>query len=134
MKENKKSVRWQQRFQNLEKAFAQLQKGVEIQNPHEIEVQGIIQAFEFTFELSWKTLKDFLEVNDIYTNSPREVIKNSFEQKYIDAGDIWIDMLEKRNLLSHTYQQEIADLANTAIHSVYFQEISKLIEFLKTKK
>ncbi len=56
-----KTIRWQQRFQNLTKAFNQLERGLAIEHPSDIEQQGIIQSFEFSFELSWKTLKDYLE-------------------------------------------------------------------------
>ena len=60
-----KAVRWRQRFQNLDKAFGQLARGLAIENPSDIERQGVIQSFEFTFELSWKTLKDYLEAQGV---------------------------------------------------------------------
>jgi len=59
-----KTVRWQQRFQNLVNAFSQFERGLAITHPSDIERQGIIQSFEFSFELSWKTLKDYLESQD----------------------------------------------------------------------
>jgi hypothetical protein len=62
---NEKSIRFKQRLQNLNKAHKMLEKGVQIPFPTEIERQGIIQSFEFTFELSWKTLKDFLESQEV---------------------------------------------------------------------
>ena len=129
-----KIIRWKQRFENLEKAFHQLEFGMEIEEPNPIEVQGIIQAFEFTFELSWKTLKDFLESEGIIAKSPREVIKHGFALEYISNGEIWIDMLEKRNLLTHTYLESIAVQANEKIHGEYFVEIKKFIDFLHTQK
>ena len=66
-----KTIRWRQRFQNLEKAFTRLQEGLAIPQPNEVEKQGIIQSFEFTFELAWKTIKDYLESQSVVVQFPR---------------------------------------------------------------
>lgn len=131
---NLKKIRWNQRFENLEKAFRQFEFGINIEEPNEIEVQGIIKSFEFTFELSWKTLKDFIEQEGFVVKSPREVIKQAFALEYVDNGAIWIDMLEKRNLLTHTYEESIAVEANRKIHNEYHPEIKKLIQFFREQK
>jgi len=73
--DNFKNIRWRQRFQNLNKAFEQLQRGLAIKTPSDIEQQGIIQSFEFTFDLSWKTMKDYLEAQGVACQFPRDVIK-----------------------------------------------------------
>ncbi len=64
-------------------------------------------------------MKDVLETDGIIAKSPREVIKQSFALEYIQNGEIWIDMLEKRNLLTHTYQEEIALEANTKLYTIF---------------
>src|SRR3989339_658105 len=126
-----KTIRWQQRFQNLLKAHDQLKKGVAITHPNDIEQQGIIQSFEFTFELAWKTLKDYLESQSIPTNFPKEVIKQAFQYQLIQDGDAWMDMLEKRNLMSHTYDKEKAELALDKIKNHYFSAVTQVITHLK---
>lgn len=83
-----KLVRWHQRYQNLKRAFQQLQEGVSIQAPSKIEIQGIIQSFEFTFELAWKTLKDYLESQGVIATFPREVIKQAFHYEILEDGEI----------------------------------------------
>ena len=94
--DNLKNIRWRQRFQNLNKAFEQLQRGLLIKTPSDIEQQGIIQSFEFTFELSWKTMKDYLEAQGVACQFPRDVIKQVFQYRLISAGEIWLDMLGKK--------------------------------------
>jgi len=127
-----KTIRWQQRFQNLDRAFSQLQRGLAIEHPSDIEQQGIIQSFEFTFELSWKTLKDYLEAQGLTCQFPREVIKQAFQNQVIQDGDIWLEMLAKRNLLAHTYDENLALEANRLIKEQFAPQIEKLVQwFLK---
>ena len=129
-----KDIRWKQRFQNLDKAFTFLAGALQIENPSELEQAGIIQAYEFTFELSWKTLKDFLEYNKIEAVFPRDVIKESFKNGLIDDGDIWMDMLDKRNLIAHTYNDDNARTAILLIRNKYFLQLEKLYGLLVVKK
>ena len=68
-------------------------------------MQGIIQSFEFSFELAWKTLKDYLESQGILASFPREVLKLAFQHRILDQGTIWLEMLEQRNLLAHTFNE-----------------------------
>lgn len=131
--ENLKVIRWQQRYQNLHKALTQLKKGVDIDSPNEIEVQGIIQSFEFTFELSWKTLKDYLESQGVEANFPREAIKKAFHYEIIENGECWLEMLTNRNLLAHTYDEELAQKAYLLITEKYFKEITALDDWLKQR-
>ena len=83
-----KTIRWKQRNLNLQNAFKQLEKGVLIGSPSDIEIQGIIQCFEFTFELCWKTLKDHLESQGVEASFPREVIKQAFHYNILYDGEI----------------------------------------------
>ncbi len=128
-----KTIRWQQRFQNLDKASSQLARGLAIKQPSEIEQQGIIQSFEFTFELSWKTLKDYLEAQGVICQFPREVIKKSFQYQIIPNGEIWLDMLGKRNLLAHTYDENLALEAYRLIKQHFAPEIKKLVQWFRER-
>lgn len=121
-----KTVRWRQRYQNLNKAFKQLQEGINIVTPSKIEIQGIIQSFEFTFELSWKTLKDYLEAQGVLCMFPREVIKQAFHHGILKDGEIWLEMLNKRNLLAHTYDERLALEAYRLISTGYYMQIQRL--------
>lgn len=125
-----KQIRWKQRFQNLQHAFAQLQKGLAIAQPNDIEKQGIIQSFEFTFELAWKTLKDFLENQQVNAPFPRDVIKQAFHYQIITDGDTWMDMLEKRNQVAHTYDEAAANTALQLIRNRYFIALQQAMDFL----
>ena len=71
----------------------------------DLEKADVIQIYEFTFELAWKTLKDLLEEVGFEVKTPRDSIKTAFQNGIIDNGDIWIDMLEKMNLMLHTYDE-----------------------------
>lgn len=126
-----KKIRWRHQFQNLEKALSQLQRGLAIEYPSDIEQQGIIQCFEFTFELSWKTLRDYLKPQGVICQFPREVIKQAFQNQIISAGEFWLDMLGKRNLLAHTYDEDIAMKAYRLIKDHFAPQIEKFIHWLK---
>lgn len=131
---NNKNIRWQQRFENFEKAFLFLKELVEKENYTTLEASGLVKAFEFTFELAWKTMKDYLEMLGIETKSPREVIKESFTAELISEGYEWLNMLEKRNELSHTYDEIEAEKAVKIIKENYFNHIEKIYTSLKEKK
>lgn len=129
-----KTIRWKQRFQNLEQAFSQLQKGLAIATPNDIEKLGIIQSFEFTFELAWKTLKDYLESQNVDVQFPRDTIKQGFHYQMIADGDVWMDMLEKRNLMAHTNYEAVATQALHNISGTYFMALQQLLTTLKSPK
>lgn len=98
--------RWQQRFQNFENAFRLLKKLSTLSTPSEGEILGIIQAFEVTFELSWKVLGDFFKMNGFEVSGPREIIKLAFQEGHIIQGEKWLMALEDRNATSHIYDEE----------------------------
>lgn len=131
--ENKKDIRWKQRFQNFEKAFFLLERTVKKKNLTELEQGGLIQFYEITFELAWKTLKDYLEANNVISKFPRNVIKNAFQAEVIDNGEMWIKMLDERNLMAHIYSEENIKKAVNNIYEKYFAEIKKLYKFLKNE-
>ena len=128
-----KKIRWQQRFQNLQHAFAQLQKGLAIVRPNDVEKQGIIQSFEFTFELAWKTLKDYLESESVVVQFPRDTIKEAFHYQLVADGDVWMDMLEKRNQMAHTYDEAAAARSIALIRESYAPALEKAVVLLKQK-
>ena len=120
-------IRWKQRFSNFKKALHQLDSAVLLSETRELtdlEKQGLIQSFEYTFELAWKTLKDYLETNNVETQFPRDVIKKSFQYNILDSGDIWIDMLEKRNLMAHTYDETNAKIAYNLILKNFYPQLA----------
>ncbi len=120
---NDNDTRWKQRFQNFEKSVLLLQNAVNKKNLSDLEKAGLIQFYEFTFELAWKTLKDYLEYKNVEVKFPRDAIKEGFYYELIDSGEIWLDMLQKRNLMSHTYDEKNAELAYHLIVNTYFSEL-----------
>jgi nucleotidyltransferase substrate binding protein (TIGR01987 family) len=98
-----------------------------------LEKEGLIQRFEYTFELSWKTLKDYLEGKGIAVSYPRDVIKEAFATGLVTNGGIWMEMLERRNLLSHTYDETTFNEAFMLVSGPFFRAISELVEKLGTE-
>jgi nucleotidyltransferase substrate binding protein (TIGR01987 family) len=126
-------IRWKQRFQNFDKAYKRLSEGVELNNYDTLQEAGLIQTFEFTFELGWKTLKDYLELLGFDISSPRDVIKQAFQAGYISNGHLWLDALDKRNLMSHIYDENIAQEVLMSIKDKYFVLMKELHSFLSSK-
>jgi len=131
MKEEKKDIRWKQRFQNFERTFIFLSKSCKLENYDELQGAGLVQSFEFTFELAWKTLKDYLQNQGLEVQFPREVIKQAFATQLIKDGTLWIEMLDKRNELTHTYNQEQAQKAVQTIRNKYFPPIEQVYQMMK---
>jgi len=125
--------RWKQRFQNFEKAFKKLHQAVDLGEYSELERAGLIQTFEFTFELAWKTLKDILEFEGFEVKSPRETIKQAFQTGYIKDGEGWLDVLAKRNLMSHTYDDEVSEEVSDLIQNHYYFLMAELSKTLTDK-
>ena len=126
-------VRWQQRFSNYKRALNQLDEFMENKTLNKLEKQGLIQAFEYTHELAWKTLVDFLKHKghmDIYGS--KDATRESFRLGLISDGDIWMDMITSRNLTSHTYNEETAEKIITNIQNNYHNAFHQLKEKLET--
>lgn len=128
-------IRWKQRFQNFDRAFVLLRDALDNgpNSLNQLEKEGVIQRFEFSFEFAWKTLKDYMEQDGFVfaTITPRQVLKDAFAAKILEAGHVWIDMLDHRNLLSHTYDMEKFVEAVQAIHDRYLDAFGQLHEFLQ---
>ena len=102
-------IRWQQRFANYQKALAQLSRFIAKGELNELEEQGLIQCFEYTHELAWKTLKDFLENSGVSNMfGSKDVSREAFKLGLLDEGDVWMAMIKDRNQTSHTYNPEVA--------------------------
>jgi nucleotidyltransferase substrate binding protein (TIGR01987 family) len=131
-------IRWIQRFKHYSHAFLRLKEAVELAQDRELsnlEKQGLIQAFEFTHELAWNTLKDFLEnrgVRNLYGS--KDVSREAFRQGLIENGESWMEMIKSRNLTSHTYNEDVAQSITEAICDVYFMEFQRLLERLNQIK
>lgn len=92
------------------------------------------QIYEFTFELAWKTLKDYLEAKEVDAKFPKDTIKEAFKYELIKDGDTWMDMLEKRNLMAHTYNETNAALAYNLIVHQYYKVLEALMERLNKEE
>jgi nucleotidyltransferase substrate binding protein (TIGR01987 family) len=106
-------IRWKQRFSNFSKALQTLTEAIELaqQRPlSKLEKQGLIQGFEFTHELGWNVLKDYLE-NQGFTEiiGSRDATRTAFKNALIADGDTWMDMIKARNQTSHTYNLDLAE-------------------------
>jgi len=126
-------IRWKQRFENFSKAVGQLKEFIEKPELNKFEKQGLIQCFEYTFELAWKTMKDYLEAQGFTVKSPRDTIQTAFQIELVKEGHAWIDALDKRNLLAHTYDEGRANEAETLIRSKYLPAILELQKKLSSK-
>lgn len=124
--------RFKERLDDLEKAIQRLEEALQ-EETTDLVIDGVLHRFEFTFELAWKTVKDYLEYQGISQKigSPREVIKEAFSVGIIESGDIWIEMMLSRNSLSHLYDEGISREIYNQIKELYFKEIKNLENKLK---
>jgi nucleotidyltransferase substrate binding protein (TIGR01987 family) len=131
-------IRWIQRFDNYQRAYAQLRKAADLaaeRTLSELEQQGLIQAFEFTHELAWNTLKDFLELNgvtELYGSV--KATRAAFARGLIENGEDWMEMIKSRNRSVHAYDQATADEIAGKILTSYVVEFGKLEVRLETLK
>ncbi|HBW37009.1 nucleotidyltransferase substrate binding protein [Desulfosporosinus sp. BICA1-9] len=124
-------VRWKQRHDNFRKAISQLKEFIEKPELNKFEKQGLIQCFEYTFELAWKTMKDYLEEQGFNIKSPRMAIQTGFQIELLQDGHVWIDALEKRNLMAHTYNENLTIEAERLIRTAYYGMLQELFSTLE---
>jgi nucleotidyltransferase substrate binding protein (TIGR01987 family) len=127
---NQKDIRWKQRFHNFAKAVKDLEKAVEVTQPSKLEKAGIVQFFEIAMELSWKTLKDYLENTGKLIHAPKDVLKQAFQDELIEEGAVWLKALEDRNLSSHLYDEAKANELDSNIRKNYLPQLKALYERL----
>jgi nucleotidyltransferase substrate binding protein (TIGR01987 family) len=125
-----KDIRWKQCFQNFEKAFLQLKEATEKENLNELEKNGLIQRFEFTIELAWKVMKDFLDDKGFSFNpSPKDTLRQAQQAQYITYAQTLIDGIGLRNELSHDYNMEKFEYAVTEVNNDIFPALEQLYYF-----
>jgi nucleotidyltransferase substrate binding protein (TIGR01987 family) len=106
-----KDIRWQQRFSNYKRSLRRLTKATDIAFMSDLEKAGLIHYFEMTFDLAWKTLQDLLREKERPNSNggPNVIIKQSFEDGYIENEELWRALKKAREMTSHEYDEEIAD-------------------------
>ena len=132
--------RWQYRFDNFKRAYVLLREAIEQTEERQLtqlEREGIIQRFEYTIELSWKTMKDYLEFQNVVLDqtTPRAIVKEAFSAKLIQDGQVWMDALDARNKMSHTYdfkkfEEVIEDIKKhylAVVEALYFKLLEELV-------
>lgn len=119
--------RFEERRREFSNAVQRLKEALE-EKETDIVIDGVLHRFEFTFELAWKTMKDYLEYVGVIekTGSPREIIKSAFEYGMIEDGESWINMMLARNSLSHLYDEEKSREVYKNIKNIYFELLNKL--------
>jgi nucleotidyltransferase substrate binding protein (TIGR01987 family) len=135
--EENPDIRWKQRFKNFSKALSQMEKFI-VKGPdlNEMEIQGMIKSFEYTFELAWNLVKDYYEyqgVTDI--QGSRDAFRLAFNRGLFSDGENWMKMIISRTKTTHTYNEETANEIADAIKSRYFfmfKELHKTMQKLST--
>jgi nucleotidyltransferase substrate binding protein (TIGR01987 family) len=118
-------IRWIQRFSNYKKAFEQLKNAVGLSETRELSIlekQGLIQVFEYTHELGWKTLKDFLENRGVIgLIGSKDVAREAFKTGLVTDGEAWMSMIISRNETSHTYDEgKVATIVDAILGRYFF--------------
>jgi len=133
-----KDIRWEQRFSNFKKALAKLGEvaaGKDLAGLSDLEKEGMIQRFEYTFELAWKTLQDLFEhkgYKDI--TGPNPVLEQALKDGYIADERLWRNMKKSCELTSHTYNSDTANDIATNIVDVYYLLFTKLEQRLDEER
>ena len=136
MKEMDEDIRWKQRFHNYQKALATLTNAVELtatRSLSDLEKQGMIKCFEFTFEMAWNVMKDYLEEQGIIDIiGSKNAVRHAFNKGLIEDGQVWMNMIKDRNLASHTYDKETADDLANAIKNIYYNQFTEFEKKMNT--
>jgi nucleotidyltransferase substrate binding protein (TIGR01987 family) len=125
-----KDIRWQLRFTTFAKAFGRLKEAIDAEALNELERNGLVQRFEFTLELAWKVMKDFLvDKGFAFKPSPKDTFRQAQEGGFIDYAQELIDGLDLRNELSHDYSGEKFERAETVLRNQIFPALTNLHQF-----
>lgn len=130
-----KDLRWKLRFENYERAYLSLlesQKALEEDKKNSFIQDSLIQRYEYTIELAWKTMKDYLEEQGfIDVSSPKSTVRKAFQEGMVQDGSAWINALDDRNRTSHAYEEKIADEVTEAICERHIPIFRDLFFYLK---
>lgn len=138
MTENPEKPRWQYRLDNFSRAYFLLREAIEIMNERDVsqlEREGIIQRFEYTWELAWKSLSDYIAAEGILVTpvTPRAVIRAAFEAGVITRGEDWMRALDARNKMSHTYNFKVFEEVIEEVRASYLGLFGDLYETLTSR-
>lgn len=131
-------VRWQQRLHHCQRALLQLAAGVRLaaeRTLSPLEEQGLIKAFEYTYELSWNVLKDFLEsqgAGPLYGS--RDTIRSAFRAGLLEDGEGWMEMVESRNLTAHSYDEATAARIVADVRTRYVALITTMVDAMSARE
>lgn len=126
-------IRWKQRFNYYTKAFGRMTEAITIikHEPNHFLLQaGLIQTFEYTFELGWKTLKDYLESEGFHVSSPKHAIRKAFQCGFISDAKPWLKALNDRNMMAHSYYEDVSLHVVSEIQDKYYDQLKELHEWL----
>ncbi len=133
-----KDIRWHQRVNNFDRALKELTDAVELSQLRalsKLEDQGLIQAFEYNYELAWNCLKDFYEYQgEEGIQGSRDAIRLAFKRGLIVDGDLWMAMVRSRALTSHTYNRETSVKVASDIIDLYYPAFVLLNKQLNNQK
>jgi nucleotidyltransferase substrate binding protein (TIGR01987 family) len=125
-------LRWRQRLQNFKLAFDQLSLFMAQKSLNPLEQQGLIQCFEYNYELAWNTIKDFYEAQGEFgIQGSRDAFRLAIKRGLVQNGQIWLDMIGSRAQTSHTYNPTMATFVVNEIQTIYYQAFSDLIAALE---
>lgn len=132
---NQNGPRWKQRFSNFAKAFSSLEESIAAakNDPGNRFIKdSVIQRYEYTIELAWKLMKDYLEeLGFIDVSAPKQVVRKAFQESVIKDAEAWIKALNDRNKTSHIYEEAIADEITKDIIEAHYIIFAELYSFFK---
>ncbi len=121
-------------YKTFKKAYLKLKEFVETDNGSEKDRGAIINAYQYTFELLWKTLQKYMQQLEMLDElGPGNVIRTAFQYNIIDNGSIYMSMLKNRNLITHTYKEDVAEEIYTRIKEEYMEELENFIRNFDNK-
>ncbi len=128
-------IRWKQRFENFSNAYATFNrviKAYEANENDEIVQMALVQSYEFTIELAWKTLKDYLE-NEGYdeVKNAKQTIRQAFQAELLHNAEAWMEAVEMRNKTSHVYNKAILKELVIFVDTQFYPMVSDLYHILK---
>ncbi|MDD2599395.1 MAG: nucleotidyltransferase substrate binding protein [Kiritimatiellae bacterium] len=127
-------IRWKQRFNNFQSALAALGEFVDLGELNKYEEQGMVKAFEYTYELAWKTLKDFLEYQGVAgVVGSRDAFRTAFSNEIVQDGHLWMSMIESRNKTAHTYNKKTAEEIALDVRERFYPAFRELESYLQER-